>query len=582
MTTFLRRLSRGQVVMLIAPALVVVTTVVVAGLALPREANQPDRPGKGATGTPVAERTPDGRVPTIGERSRITNTLSGGPAQESSDLLGVSDDGNVVLFWSAAAELTVDQPGSGGGLYLVDRQAGTTAHIPVPNAAARSPALLSGDGKSVLYEVTPKSPSRNPPPVMRYDVASKQSTPVTVGPKKQPPPLLGPAALSADGQTLAFTGYGGLRNLPRNVKQVPPQYLFVADLQSGALTRVEAPMPAPSGAVLDLGLADVTDDGQHVAYSITATDKRSRQLVAYGIAVLDRATGKSWTLPGGLRSGAMAQIYGPGLSADGRFMIMTSTATDLVPEDTDALGDVVLVDRATGSMSLVTRHPQGERTAEYAAGSLSADGRLALLSRMNVRTETNPDYIDNLVLIDTISGEEVQLTDTGPLKNDGLSEDVVNGGLARDGQTAVIRVLDPTVPSQFAQIFAVGIELRADNQAEASERSTPGTSPPTYATPWLRGNWRGPTGGTTIPISLELQAKPNSDGSIGTLTISNTDCQNANVRLVRVLDGQERAAELSISGGNDCPTQVTIQRSIGDIPRISYTADKGPTGMLLP
>src|SRR3989304_5082936 len=67
---------------------------------------------------------------------------------------------------------------------------------------------------------------------------------------------------------------------------------------------------------------------------------------------------------------------GPALSADGRYIVFVSSATDLVAEDTNREDDVFVHDRLTGETTRVSVTSNGEQANRGSGwGSLSGDGR---------------------------------------------------------------------------------------------------------------------------------------------------------------------------------------------------------------
>ena len=73
----------------------------------------------------------------------------------------------------------------------------------------------------------------------------------------------------------------------------------------------------------------------------------------------------------------------PGISADGRYVTFPSTATTLVPDDTNNTGDVFVHDRATGATQRVSVTNSGAQAAGNSAATqraISADGRRFVFS----------------------------------------------------------------------------------------------------------------------------------------------------------------------------------------------------------
>ena len=130
-----------------------------------------------------------------------------------------------------------------------------------------------------------------------------------------------------------------------------------------------------------VALSLLTLAGQAVADTV--------QLVSRGVPVAssDTATGAS-RIPDASRSV---------LSADGRWLVFTSTAPDLVPGqfDREASEDVFLLDRTTGARTLVSRRAGTSATAADATSFdpvLSADGRW--IAFVSTATDLVPGQVD--------------------------------------------------------------------------------------------------------------------------------------------------------------------------------------------
>ena len=94
--------------------------------------------------------------------------------------------------------------------------------------------------------------------------------------------------------------------------------------------------------------------------------------------------------------------FEPALSADGRFVAFTSSATNLVPEDTNEWDDVFVRDQQSGQITRVSVASNGAQADDESYDpALSADGRfVAFVS-----------YATNLVLEDTNEWDDVFVRD---------------------------------------------------------------------------------------------------------------------------------------------------------------------------
>ena len=134
--------------------------------------------------------------------------------------------------------------------------------------------------------------------------------------------------------------------------------VFVRDLQTGAIVRVsEAASFDPS----------ISADGRYVAFASSA-----------GVLVWDQQTGAitpvSTTANGDQGNGTSMQAS---ISPDGRFVVFASRASNLVPGDTNGILDIFVRDLQTGAITRVSTAANGDQgNSESFDPSISADGRL--------------------------------------------------------------------------------------------------------------------------------------------------------------------------------------------------------------
>jgi Tol biopolymer transport system component len=174
--------------------------------------------------------------------------------------------------------------------------------------------------------------------------------------------------------------------------------VFVRDLRTGVTSRISV---ATGGGQADGGSGNValSADGRFVAFDSYATNlvpgdtngsddifvHDTRTGVTTRVSVASdgsQASHFSPQYPGVLGS------FEPALSADGRYVAFTSTATDLVPNDTDDVADVFVHDMRTGVTTRVSVAADGSQASRSSTGPLgstvpaiSADGRyVAFLS----------------------------------------------------------------------------------------------------------------------------------------------------------------------------------------------------------
>ena len=123
--------------------------------------------------------------------------------------------------------------------------------------------------------------------------------------------------------------------------------------------------------------------------------------------------------PGGVQANGYSR--GPALSADGRFVVFESTATNLDPADATGILDIFLHDRTTGTTTLLSKNVIGVPGNDVsAAARISGDGRFVVFHSRAA----------NLVANDTNGSDDVFLVDRALGKIERVS--VSSGGLQAD------------------------------------------------------------------------------------------------------------------------------------------------------
>jgi Tol biopolymer transport system component len=261
---------------------------------------------------------------------RVSVSSAGGEANDASYSPSISADRRFVAFRSYATNLVGGDTNGAADVFVRDRRTGKTRRVSLNSAGAE------GDGSSY-----------NP-------------------------------SISADGRFVGFQSdatnlVGGDANGASDV--------FVRDRRTGKTRRVSVSSPGGEG---NGGSYDpsISADGRFVAFNSDASNLVGGDTNgATDVFVRDRKTGKtrrvSVSSAGGEGNDAS---YSPSISADGRFVAFQSFASNLVGGDTNGFTDVFVRNRKTGKTRRVSVSSAG---AEGDGGSyhpsISADGRFVAL-----------------------------------------------------------------------------------------------------------------------------------------------------------------------------------------------------------
>lgn len=206
-------------------------------------------------------------------------------------------------------------------------------------------------------------------------------------------------AISADGRFVAFST-PATNLVPGDTNNVYD--VFVRDRLASTTERVSV---GPGGvqATGSSQWQSISADGRFVAFQSSAPN-----LVAGAaglqIFVHDRQTGKtevvSTTGDGTPGNAASYGSYGPSVSADGRFVVFASYATNLASGDTNNDFDVFIHDRQTGTTERVSTTPAGASgNGASLFPTISADGNFVAFTSAAMDlgpTDTNLTF-DNYV-----------------------------------------------------------------------------------------------------------------------------------------------------------------------------------------
>jgi Tol biopolymer transport system component len=320
----------------------------------------------------------------------------------------LSADGQFLVFVSRP-----NSDGALGPLYLYDRAADSLTlitHAPGSPAVAEgtpteTPAI-SADGRYVAFTCSrcrsdASQPAPNPSSaeaIFLYDrvtgtnilVSHVPGSPTTPGDGRSIQPRI-----SADGRFVVFAGTAS--NLVAGQSGPTSQNLFVFDRTTGAVSLVtHAAGSATTAASSFSESPEISADGRWIVFESPAADLVAGQVASPTVSVFlyDRTSGanllvshaSSSPLTGGNGDSHLSFFGPPTMSADGRWIVFQSAATDLVSgvTDTNNTIDIYLYDRLSALVSLVSfaaGAPATTANQSSHTASLSADGsRIAFQS----------------------------------------------------------------------------------------------------------------------------------------------------------------------------------------------------------
>jgi len=374
--------------------------------------------------------------------TRVSVASDGTESERESRNPAISADGRYVAFESSASNLV---PGDTNGtldVFVHDRVTGETTRVSVAfdgtqgNGHSRSPAI-SADGRYVAFE----SVATNLVPsyadgryhVFVHDRVTGETTRVSDAfDGTQGNAHSGHPAISADGRYVAFDSRA-TNLVPDDTNNAAD--VFVHDRLTGETTRVSV----LSGGAQSDGLSEhptMSADGRYVTFESHARNLVPDDTNAMGdVFVHDRVTGETTRVSvasDGTESGAHS-LY-PAISGDGRYVAFESWGSNLVPDDTNGGADVFVHDRVTGEttrVSVASDGAQADGRSERA--TISADGRyVAFESYASNLVPGDTGLIFQVFVHDRVTGEATRVS----VASDGTRGDSIsrNSSISGDGR----------------------------------------------------------------------------------------------------------------------------------------------------
>jgi len=319
-----------------------------------------------------------------GTTTRVSVDSAGTEANDNSFRAALSADGRYVAFESIASNLVAGDNNRTWDIFLHDTQTGITTRVSVDSAGTEGNggsywAALSADGRYVAFESIASNlvagDNNGVRDIFLHDTQTGITTRVSVDSAGTEGNFSSNrAALSAGGRYVAFESTA--RNLVAGDDN-GTRDIFLHDTQTGTTTRVSVDS-AGTEANGDSYFPALSADGRYVAFEsgasnlVAGDDNGTRDIFLH-----DTQTGITTRVSvDSAGTEANGDSYFPALSADGRYVVFTSDASNLVAGDDNGTRDIFLHDTQTGTTTRVSVDSAGtEANGDNYRAALSADGR---------------------------------------------------------------------------------------------------------------------------------------------------------------------------------------------------------------
>ena len=339
-----------------------------------------------------------------GETTRVSVASDGREASGFAHAL--SGDGRYVAFDSASPNLVSEDTNNVSDVFVHDRRTRATTRVSVAidgqEVYMNQPSLgpvISADGRYVAFASSGLKPPRLHPGdhfiwnVFVHDretgKTSLVSAPFDESLHFNAPYMSGYSfnpALSADGRYVVFDSTS---NYLVRGDETPSHEIFVRDRATATTTQIDGVAEISPNAV-------ISGDGRYVAFAAYTNEAIGQ------ISVHDRDTGET-TLMSVANDGTQGNgdSNGPALSADGRYVVFESEATNLIEGDTNGTADVFVKDRFPP--------PANEPPQADAGGDAAASGGATVI--LDARASRDPDGSIIAYLWQQTAGTSVGLSD---------------------------------------------------------------------------------------------------------------------------------------------------------------------------
>ena len=408
-------------------------------------------------------------------------------AQEPS----VSADGRYVAFSSDANNLGPTDNNGLRDVYLHDRQTGDTflvshnlAGTDAGNRRSAEPSI-SLDGNFVSFssaatDLVAGQPVNEETDIFIWNRNTGQIRLASVNAGGNTPGQFSAEPNTSEtGRYVAYTSPTAATSMvtggvdANNVRDV---YLWDADTNTNQLVSVTTTGAAGNRASFD---PSVSADGRFVAFRSEADDLLpgvDTNGLVRDIYMRDMTGGATILVSRGMNGAAANGVSdSPSVSADGNFVVFSSEASNLVPNDTNgAVRDIFVFNRATGAITLASQNQArtGSGNGESSEPSISQDGRfVAFTSGASDLVVGDTNGATDIFLYDIVTGAMnlVSSNDAGQQGNGNSSDANVAPGGTFVAFTSAAANLDPQDGNGVADAFV----------ATAPDRQTGNTLPPT-------------------------------------------------------------------------------------------------------
>ena len=309
---------------------------------------------------------------------RVSIADNGSQANDKSDTPSISGDGRFVAFVSDASNLVPNDTNNSNDIFVYDKQTRHIERVSITNdghqayGSSYHPSI-SNDGRFVTFESWASNLVSNDTnhdgDIFVYDRQTGHIERISIADDgSQANSYCIKPSISADGRFVAFVSYAS--NLVPNDTNGKKD-IFVYDRQAGHIERVSI-ADNGSQADNDSDMAFISGDGNFISFNSDAANlvpnDTNNVLDAFVYDRLNHQIQRVDVASDGTEANRNVKYYNKiSLSSNGQFVVFTSYASNLVPNDTNYKIDVFVHEL---DVSTTETSPAGENVYSYYSVSI--------------------------------------------------------------------------------------------------------------------------------------------------------------------------------------------------------------------
>ncbi|MCP2246333.1 TolB family protein [Lentzea aerocolonigenes] len=327
-------------------------------------------------------------------RTGVVRSASRGGNGPSFDPPALSADGRFVAFVSSASNLVPGDTNGVDDVFVTDMRTGRVERVSGGNGPAYGSPAMSADGRYVAFRseasTLVEGDTNGVADVFLTDRSLGRVTRISTSASgAQGDKLVHHGlAMSADGRLVVFPS-AATNLVPGDTNGSVD--MFVKDVVSGAVERVNVSASGAQTSSYTL-MPAITPDGSRVLFvawgdTLVPGDTEDTPDI-FMKDLRTKAITRVNTRPDG--TVANAQPYQPSVSADGRFVVFSSLASNLVRHDSNNVDDVFLKDVVSGAVVRLSERFGRQGNNFSVAPTISADGRTVVFATLATNLWATP------------------------------------------------------------------------------------------------------------------------------------------------------------------------------------------------